>query len=146
SLLPAAATRIAGRSDHHNERCETVPLDLLARGDRVLVAAGQTLPADGRLLERAASINEAALTGEFMPVHKQPGDSLMAGTVNGEQVLLLAVTATGTDLRLQAIERMSRQAQQHKPRIAQLADRLASVFVIAVLVLAAGTWLVWHWL
>ncbi|MDX9875320.1 MAG: heavy metal translocating P-type ATPase, partial [Spongiibacteraceae bacterium] len=141
ALLPLAATRFDA-----DGKLETIPLETLRKGDRVVVAAGQTLPADGILLERDASVNEAALTGEFMPVHKQPGDLLTAGAVNGDQPLVMTVEATGADLRLQMVQRLARQAEQHKPLLAQLADRMASAFVIAVLVLSGLTWLGWHFI
>src|SRR5690606_16026203 len=139
SLLPATATRI----NADNTR-QIIPLDQLQVGDTALVANGLYLPADGVLLEGTAYVNEAAITGEFMPVRKQRGDALLAGSVNGEQTLTMRVTGTGPQLRLSAIQRLSRDAAVQKPRIAQLADRLSSHFVVAILLLAAAAYVGWH--
>ncbi len=136
TLLPLTATRLT------NDVSESVALDELAIGNRLLVNAGATLPADGELLESAAMVSEAALTGEFLPVPKQPGDALLAGSVNGDQPLLLRVTATGADLYLATVQSLGIQVQ--KPRLAQLADRIASHFTALILLLAAATWLGWH--
>ena len=139
SLLPATATRI----NADNTR-QIIPLDQLQVGDTALVANGLYLPADGVLFEGTAYVNEAAITGEFMPVRKQRGDALLAGSVNGEQTLTMRVTGTGPQLRLSAIQRLSRDAAVQKPRIAQLADRLSSHFVVAILLLAAAAYVGWH--
>lgn len=139
SLLPATATRIAADGTQ-----QIIPLEQLQPGDRARVGEGQYLPADGELLDDSAHINEAAITGEFLPVHKRHGDLLLAGSVNGEQPLTLRVTAVGQQLRLTAIAQLSRDAAAQKPRIAQLADRLASHFVAVILLTAAATWLAWH--
>jgi Cu2+-exporting ATPase len=139
SLLPATATRI----DAGGTRT-VIALDHLQVGDTALVASGQYLPADGELLDEQAYLNEAAITGEFLPVRKTRGDLLLAGSVNGEQALTLRVTGTGSQLRLNAIQQLSRDAATQKPRLAQLADRLSSHFVAIILLLSAGAWIVWH--
>ena len=140
ALLPRTVTRL-----DNDDKPQTIALTQLLSGDRVLVGAGQYVPADGVLLDTDASINEAALTGEFMPVHKQPGDRLLAGSINGEQTLTMRAENIGTQTRLSAIHHLSRQASAHKPRIAQLADRIASVFVSAILLIAAATYAFWLW-
>lgn len=140
SLLPGVATRLEGGRPHF------VPPEQLRVGDTVLVAVGQTIPADGRLLDARASVNEAALTGEFMPVRKNRGDLLLAGSVNGAQSLTLEVSGAGEQSRLAAIHALSRHALAQKPRLAQLADRLASRFALAIVLLAGAAYLGWHWL
>jgi Cu2+-exporting ATPase len=139
SLLPATATRIEADGTR-----TVIALDHLQVGDTALVASGQYLPADGELLDEQAYLNEAAITGEFLPVRKTRGDLLLAGSVNGEQALTLRVTGTGSQLRLNAIQQLSRDAATQKPRLAQLADRLSSHFVAIILLLSAGAWIVWH--
>jgi Cu2+-exporting ATPase len=123
----------------------SIPLAQLPTGATVLIGSGETVCADGELLDASASINEAALTGEFMPVHKQRGDALLAGSINGEQAVTMRVHSTGSTTRLSAIQRLSSQAAAHKPRIAQLADRLSSAFVVTIIALSAASWLFWHW-
>lgn len=141
SLLPTLATKLEA-----DGRARIVPLDQLQVGDNARVSTGQYLPADGVLQEESAYINEAALTGEFMPVRKNCGDALLAGSINGEQTLTMRITAVGQQLRLGAIQRLSRDAAAQKPRLAQFADRLSSHFVVVILLLAAATWIGWHWL
>ncbi|MET0378143.1 MAG: heavy metal translocating P-type ATPase [Spongiibacteraceae bacterium] len=140
-LLPHTAIRIDSSGGH-----QVIPLEKLQRGDNVLVSSGQYLPADGVLLDASASINEAALTGEFLPVKKQRGDEVFAGSINGEQALTLHVSGVGQQLRLSAIHTLSRQAQREKPQLALVADRISSHFVTAIVVLAAITYIGWYWL
>lgn len=141
SLLPHTATRIDSDGSH----C-LIPLEQLQSGDTVLVSSGQYLPADGVLLDASASLNEAALTGEFMPVQKHRGDNVFAGSVNGEQALTMRVSEVGQQLRLSAIHTLSRQAYAAKPQLAQVADRISSHFVVAIVVVAALTYCGWYWL
>lgn len=140
SLLPSAAIRL------DQGRQQPVPPDRLQVGDTVLVGAGQTVPADGRLLDAEAQVNEAALTGEFMPVAKRRGELLLAGSVNGGQSLTFTVTGVGQQMQLAAIQALGRYAQVMRPRLAQLADRLASVFSLVVVGLAGATWLGWFFI
>jgi Cu2+-exporting ATPase len=141
SLLPSVAIKVGSDDTQHS-----VPLEQLQCGDKVWVRSGEVLPADGYLLDAYRHINEAALTGEYMPVAKRCGDTLLAGSVNSEQALTMRVSAVGAQLRIAAIDAITRQAQSWKPRLTQLADRLAGVFVAAIMVLAALTYLAWHWL
>ncbi len=138
TLLPLTATRL------NDAVSESVAIDELRIDDHLLVAAGATLPADGELIETEAAVSEAALTGEFLPVAKRPGDRLLAGSVNGDQPLLLRVTATGADLYLATVQSLGLQAK--KPRLALLADRIANHFTALILLLWAATWLAWHFI
>jgi Cu2+-exporting ATPase len=138
SLLPVTATRLT-----RDQQQQTIPVDQLQPDDVVLVTAGDFLPADGVLLDARAHVNEAAITGESMPAHKHGGDTLIAGSINGDQPLRLRVTAVGHQLRLHAIQQMSRGAALQKPRVAQLADRLSQHFVWIILALAASTYIAW---
>jgi Cu2+-exporting ATPase len=111
----------------------------LQPGDVVLVSAGETIPADGQVVEGESSANEALLTGESAPVSKRPGSSAVTGgAVNIESPLLVEVTQVGEATRLSAIVRLMERAATEKPRLVELADRIASRFIIALLFLAAA--------
>ncbi|HZR34574.1 MAG TPA: cation-translocating P-type ATPase [Nevskia sp.] len=117
---------------------ETVGIGQLRAGDTVVVPAGEALPADGLVLEQAAELDESLLTGESHPVLHQPGQNAPAGSINlGSAPLLIEVLRTGADTVLAQITRLLDSAQGRKPRLQQLADRIAGHFVAAVLALAA---------
>jgi heavy metal translocating P-type ATPase len=124
---------------------EEVPAEALRIGDRVVVAAGERVPADGRIALGSTELDEALLTGESRPVLRQPGDEVAGGTRNALGEIEIEVTApvgAGTLARLAAL---LERAQTRRPRIQRLADRVAGVFaptvVGAALLTAAGWWL-----
>lgn len=125
---------------------QQVAVTKLQAGDVVKVLPGATIPADGTLVEGTSSINEAALTGEFMPVDKQQGDQLTAGTLNVSSALLMQVTQTQDDSRLQQILSMVQQAHSFRPQLSKSADKVAHYFVFAVLVISAIVYTSWHFL
>ena len=88
-------------------------------------------------------MDEAALTGEYLPIRKESGSPLIGGTYNVESPLLMKVTATGAEAQLSTIMRLMDRAQQEKPRIALLADTVASRFVLAVLIISASVFGYW---
>lgn len=141
ALLPRSAQVLDA-----DGRPTTVPVTELRTDDVILVGDGQTVPADGTLLDASARIDEAALTGEFVPVLRRRGEMVAAGTINSEQPIHLRIVAVGSRTRLAAIHALSRDARAGKPRLAQLADRLAVNFVWIILALAAATGLAWWWL
>jgi Cu+-exporting ATPase len=116
----------------------------LAPGDVLVVAAGARVAADGQVLGGCSSVDESMLSGESMPVAKAPGDALYAGTVNQGGMLRARVTGVGADMLLARIARMVDEAQGSRAPIQKLADRIAAVFVPAVLAIAtvafAATW------
>lgn len=122
---------------------ETITLQELAAGDRVRVPPGAALPADGRLLDEGAWIDESLLTGESRPVHRTRGDPLVAGSLNGATALRLEVTACNADTTIAHIGRLLRRAQAERPPEVAQADRLAAVFAPTVLLLAAAS--AWLW-
>jgi len=136
-LIPAMATRIKD-----NEQ-ETIAVTELDTDDVILVKPGESVPADSVVVEGKSSVDESLLTGESLPVVVQKGSKLIAGSVNIESVLHLQVTAIGQDTVLASIQRLLERAQTEKPKLAQLADKVASYFVIAILVLAVGVGLFW---
>ena len=138
SLLPATALRVT-----KDGREEEIAAAELKPGDRVLVRPGDTVPADGRVLEGASSVDESLLTGESLPVAKRLGEDLIGGSVNVDSPLLMRVEQIGADTVVSAIVRLLDRAQSEKPRLAMMADRVAAWFVTGVLLVAAGV--VWYW-
>ncbi len=125
------AQRRVGRS------VETIAIDALAIGDVAIVVPGETLPADGRLIERAAELDEALLSGESRPVVHAVGDTVLAGSLNlGSTALALEVERLGRDTVLAQIAGLLDNASRDKPRVQRIADRLAGHFVAVVLLLA----------
>ncbi|MEZ5476524.1 MAG: heavy metal translocating P-type ATPase metal-binding domain-containing protein [Thiolinea sp.] len=133
-LLPATAVRLRDADDAQ----ETVAVSELAPGNRVLIRPGEVIPADGVVLEGNSSINESLLTGESLPCPKTVGDELIGGALNVESPLVMRVERLGDDTVLAAIVRLLDRAQTEKPRLALLADRVASWFVLFILLLAAA--------
>src|SRR5690606_37751256 len=119
-------------------------LAALAVGDIACVAAGDTVPADGRLLDAATRFEEALLTGEAHPVLRQPGDAVLAGTVCREAPARIRVERVGAGTRLAELESLVERAQSHRPRVTQLADAISGRFVAGILVVAAIVYLAWR--
>ena len=135
SLQPAVAAklvRIDGKDEEH-----AVPVAELASGDRVLVRPGETIPADGTIESGTSGVNESLITGESLPVTKSTGDEVIGGSINSESPLIVTITRIGADTVLAAIQRLLDKAQSEKPALAQLADRIASKFVLVILTIAA---------
>jgi Cu2+-exporting ATPase len=114
-------------------------------GDTVLIKPGELVPADGRVLSGNSSVDESAFSGEYLPVAKSSGAQVTAGSINADGLLTVAVSATQGQTRLDIITQLLERAQASKPRSAQLADRLASHFVLLVLLCAGATALFWLW-
>ncbi len=115
----------------------------LAPGDRVLVRPGERLPADGIVEDGTSDVDEAMLTGEPLPAAKAPGDPVTGGTINGLAPLTVRVTASGEDSRLSQIAQMVDVAAATRLPIGNLVDRITAWFVPAVLLIAAGTAILW---
>ncbi|MBK1680029.1 heavy metal translocating P-type ATPase [Rhodocyclus tenuis] len=140
-LLPAFAERLPAYPAQRE--AERTQVGDLKSGDVVLVRAGATIPADGRVLEGESAADEALLTGESVPVSKRPGDSVIGGATNVSSPLVVAVEAVGEATRLSAIVRLMERAAGEKPRLVELADRVAGRFIAVVLLLAIVTAIVW---
>ncbi|HEY4560005.1 MAG TPA: heavy metal translocating P-type ATPase, partial [Lysobacter sp.] len=136
---PVLATRELDGGTH-----ETVPVAALRVGDIACIAAGEPVPADGALLDADARFEEALLTGEPHPVERHEGDVVYAGTICRDRPARIRVTRTGSDTRLSELTRLVEQAQAHRPRLAQVADRIAGVFVVAMLLVAGATFIGWR--
>ena len=138
NLLPATASRLEDGQEN------LVPVAQLKRGDTVLVRPGETIPADAKIISGASSVDESLLTGESLPLSKQVGEQVIGGSVNIESPLTLSVEKVGADTVLSAMNRVLQRAQLEKPQLTRLADRVASYFVGALL-LIAGVVAYWWW-
>ena len=137
-LIPQAALLL---DDQDQE--EYVPSRQLRPGDRILVKPGHTFPVDGVILSGHSSVNEATMTGEYLPVSCHPGHKVLAGTQNIDSPLVVEVVKIGQDVRLASISRLSDRAQAEKPRIATLANLVSQYFVAAILVVATTVFTAW---
>lgn len=124
---------------------EAVPADALAPGDRVLVAAGDVVPADGRVVDGGSTVSLAWLTGESTPVAVHANDRVLAGSVNVEQALVVEVTRAGESTSLAALRRLADDAAQARPAIVETGNRVAVVFLWVVLAITVATIVGW-WL
>jgi Cu2+-exporting ATPase len=138
SLLPNTATRI------DKEGHAVVPVSQLRRGDRVLIRAGEPVPADGVLDKGSTAVDEAMLTGEARPQTKARGDDLAAGSINLDGLVEMTVTRVGGDTTLGTISRLSERARYARPAFVTIADRIASYIVVALLIVAAGVTTFWY--
>ena len=136
-LMPDTATLIDGTADRQ------VPIGEIKPGDKLRVRPGDSVPLDGEVESGSASVDESLLTGEPIPAHKAAGDKVSAGTrmVNGS--IVLKVERPQPDTRLAHIMAMVAQAQRSRAPVQRLADKVAGVFVPAVVAVAAVSFLIW---
>jgi len=120
-----------------------IPIARVSEGDTVVVRPGERLAVDGIVLEGSSAVDESMLTGEPLPVEKQSGDAVVGGTINGDGMLQYTATRVGRDTVLAQIIRLVQAAQGSKAPIQALADRVAAVFVPAVIGLALVVFVVW---
>lgn len=137
TLLPATALRV------NNGTATKVSLEELAVGDLLRIIPGERIAADGLIREGNTTIEEAPFTGEFMPRVAGPGSRVIAGTVNGEGTLLVEAERVGADVLLQRIAAMTRDAWANPSPAERIADRAATLFIPAVALVAAGSFLGW---
>ena len=137
-LAPKTARRI---NDDGSD--EDVPLDQIHLGDRLRVRPGEKVPVDGVVREGHGSVDESMVTGESIPIEKNPGDKVIGATVNGTGGLVMEAQRVGADTLLSQIVHMVAQAQRSRAPIQKLADRVAGYFVPAVVAIAAITFIVW---
>jgi Cu+-exporting ATPase len=120
-----------------------IPIEAVGLSETVRVRPGEKIPVDGVILEGHSNIDESMLTGEPLPVGKKAGDEVAGGTLNTTGTFLFRTTRIGEDTVLARIIDMVRRAQNSKPAIGRLADRISAVFVPSVLIIATITFLVW---
>ena len=137
NLSPKTAVLVRGGSE------VKVPVEEVAVGDIFVVRPGESIPVDGVVLEGTSAVNEAALTGESIPVDKQAGDSVSAATVNQSGFIQCRASRVGEDTTLSQIIQMVSDAAATKAPIAKVADQVSGVFVPAVMLIALATILVW---
>lgn len=121
-----------------------VPVREVQEGDRVLVRPGERIPVDGVILSGEASITEASITGESMPVDKTTGAKVFAGTTSLTGALVVRADRVGRDTTLGRIIQIVRAAQEQKGATQKVADRFAAHFTPIILIIAAGVWLLTH--
>lgn len=122
---------------------QEVPLAQVVVGDTVLVRPGEKIPVDAVVMEGSSEVDESMLTGESLPVVKMPGDEVTGGTVNATGSLTLKAVRVGADSTLARIVRAVEDAQGSKAPVQRMADKIASIFVPAILLIALAVFLVW---
>lgn len=113
------------------------------QGDIVVIKSGQTIPVDGIVVEGASAVDESALTGESIPVAKNPGDKVIGAAINKTGFLKFRATEVGDDTTLSQIIRLMEEAGSSKAPIAKLADKISSIFVPAVILIALAAFVIW---
>ncbi len=125
---------------------EEIPLTQVTAGHRIVVRPGEKIPVDGIVLDGISAVDESMLTGEPLPVDKHPGDMVVGGTINGEGLLIFEAKRVGKETALAQIIQLVQQAQGSKAPIQALADKVAAVFVPAIILIALITFGLWWWL
>ena len=136
-LAPQKAVLLIGGEE------KEVPIDQVKKGDLFMVKPGENIPVDGIVVKGSSAVNEAALTGESIPVDKAEGDEVSAATINQSGVLTCEAVRVGEDTALSRIIQMVSDAAATKAPIARIADKVSGIFVPAVIAIAAVTFLVW---
>lgn len=140
-LAPKTARRIETDGSEQD-----VPLDQVQTGDRLRVRPGEKVPVDGIVVDGHSSVDESMITGEPIPVEKNPDDGVIGATVNGTGGLVIEAQRVGADTMLAQIVRMVAEAQRSRAPIQKLADTVAGYFVPVVVVIAIITFIVWAWI
>ncbi|KAI3468055.1 hypothetical protein Pfo_024718 [Paulownia fortunei] len=126
--------------------CIEVPTDDIRVGDSILVLPGETIPVDGKVLAGRSVVDESMLTGESLPVFKENGLSVSAGTINWDGPLRIEASSTGSNSTISKIVNMVEDAQGREAPIQRLADSIAGPFVYSVMTLSAATFAFWHYI
>jgi cation transport ATPase len=138
TALLARVPRSAMRYEHG--RLEEVSLDAIEPGDRLVIRKGDVVPVDGTVIEGLAVLDQAALTGESMPVQQKLGDSIMSGSSNVGEAFHLLTTRRAAESTYAGIVRLVEAAQRSRAPMSRLADRYAMVFLVATIALAGAAW------
>ncbi|MFT2099274.1 heavy metal translocating P-type ATPase [Marinomonas sp. 2405UD66-6] len=123
---------------------QIVPVEQVMLGDQIRVKAGEKIPVDGEIMSGHTSVDEAMLSGEPIPVEKQTGSRVSAGSINGQGSFIFEAQKVGNDTLLSQIIAMVSRAQNSKPPISHLADRVSAIFVPSVMIIAIITALAWY--
>ena len=136
-LAPNTAIKLIGEEE------KEVPVEQVVKGDLLRVRPGAKIPVDGRITTGMATIDESMITGEPLPVEKQTGDTVSAGTINGAQAFVMQAEKVGSDTLLSQIVAMVQQATTSRAPIQKLADRIAAYFVPIVVAVSVLTFIIW---
>jgi Cu+-exporting ATPase len=126
-----------------NDIEKEIPLTRVKVGDTVIVRPGERIPVDGLVLDGQSAVDESMLSGEPLPVDKQPDDTVVGGTINGQGLLRFSATRVGKETALAQIIRLVQEAQGSKAPIQALADKVAAVFVPAIIGIALVVFILW---
>jgi Cu+-exporting ATPase len=137
-LAPQTAHRLG-----YGNAEQDIALDLVQKGDRLRVRPGERIPVDGALLEGASAVDESMVTGEPMPVEKSVGDQLIGGTLNASGSFIMRAERVGGETTLAQIVKLVSEAQRSRAPMQRLADKVAAIFVPAVVAAAILTFIVW---
>lgn len=138
-LTPAVATKLL------DGQPQLVAVAELTIDDQLLIKPGETIAADGLVVEGESHVDESLLSGESRPIKKSPGDHVLAGSINTDSPITIQITATAEDTILASIARLLDRAQSEKPKLTQATDRIAAYFTTALLLIVAIVGLYWAW-
>jgi Cu+-exporting ATPase len=139
NLTPAVALRVRDDGEH-----DEIPVSRVEHGDRLLIRPGDRVPVDGAVVSGRSDVDESMITGEPLPVLRAEGDEVIAGTLNQTGRLIVRATKVGAETALAQIVKLVETAQNSKPPVQRLADRISAVFVPSVLVIALVTGIGWY--
>src|SRR5262245_54613198 len=139
-LTPKTA-RVVGPDGHDRD----LPLELVQPGNRVRIRPGEKVPIDGVVEDGRSAVDESMISGEPIPVEKEPGAKVVAGTVNGTGSLVVRAERVGADTLLAQIVRLVGEAQRSRAPVQRLVDQVARYFVPAVVLVSVLTFLLWAW-
>ncbi|WEV70842.1 heavy metal translocating P-type ATPase [Lactobacillus sp. ESL0785] len=135
SNSPSIANKIV------NEKLVAVAVDELQLGDHVLIKPGEQVPVDGQVIKGISNFDQSSLTGESVPVNKNPGDELMSGAINGSDAVEMVVTKKASDSEYQTIVSLVKSSQAQPAKFVKMADRYAVPFTIISLVIGIAAWI-----
>ena len=136
-LAPKTAVRLKG------DTAEEIPVERVSIGDVLVVKAGESIPLDGTVIDGTGVVDESVITGESVPVEKNPGDSVTGATVNSSGWFTMRVDRTGADTTLAGIIRLVDEATSSKAPIERMADKISGIFVPAVIAIAVAVFIAW---
>ncbi|MBI5975499.1 heavy metal translocating P-type ATPase [Staphylococcus canis] len=141
-----AALQVKDAEVERDGEVHRISIDDVRVGDIVLIRSGQQIPLDGEIIEGHTTIDESLITGESLPVEKGMGNSVIGSTFNQTNFIKIRVTHVGEDLVLNQIIKVVEEAQNEKPHIQRLADKISNIFVPSVITLALIAFLIWYFM
>ena len=135
-IAPETATLLMGDEER------VVPINTVSVGDQILIKPGERIPVDAQIISGVSAVDESAMTGEPIPVEKQIGDDILAGTLNHNGVIKAQVTKVGKDTTLGKVIKLVSEAELHRPEAIRFIDRYATWFTPVILACAAIAWII----